>query len=220
MSFEKASPEELALYQKLASLQLAHDQLEQRWESQRRTINDLLEERMAICQKLGNLGISLQPNGTLILKPAWLSGQTVIANPMHLATLDSDQLLEWVRGFGEAGHFISEEACQDFANQLEKFIKSDGPSAPMASLEDVRKNLIAVLELDDLMGLDDSKHASQFHNAMIAYAQERVVKADDECKLAQSIIEDFGLSQIARTPEEHAGMVECVASYYELTKKV
>lgn len=134
-----------------------------------------------------------------------------------MKTINTAQLIEWMAGFGAAsGHFVSEEACADFVKQVEGFL-ADDQTCEQGSLEHVRRNLIHVQELDELMALDDRKYEKQFHMALIAYAEARANSVTDELHLA--ILDDFGLRRIARTPVEEENLYDCMDAYYELTRK-
>lgn len=205
---DKPTAEELVAYQRIAALELSNAQLEQRWSDQKRMLNTLLEERGDLCSKLSMIGISLQPDNTLINK-AFVA-----------PTIPDNEIIEWVRGFHEAGHFISEEACNDFADQLKNLLEplralDDSIDAFESQLLAIRKNLIHVLDLDEVMAFDERKHEARFHEAMINYAQRNSVDVDYD--YARQLGDSFKLGPSFDKWAPDA-MAECLVAYRELIK--
>jgi hypothetical protein len=142
--------------------------------------------------------------------------------------IDPEKLLDWIRGFGEAGHFINEEACSDFSNQVQSFLETEpqtsegkqelGVELPL--LEQVRKNLIRVQDLEGHMKLQDGVFEVLFHQAMIAYAAAMAAFEDDP-ELDEKIILDHAFSEFCLAPRdaaERVSMEDCMMAYYQLIR--
>lgn len=214
---DKHSAEELAAYQRIAELELSNAQFKQRWTDQKRMLNSLLEERADLCSKLSMIGLVLQPDNTLINK-AFIA-----------PVIPDNEIIEWVRGFHEAGHFVSEEACQHFADQLKNMMGPRDLMGPVldnmdvmdttvdlleSTLLSIRKNLIHVLDLDVVA--ENKEHETKLHDAMVGYAQRSTIGVDDVdyYDYARQVGDSFKL-----TPTIADAIAECLVAYRELIKQ-